>query len=604
MSEAVPTTTFRDLGVLPATADALEAVGIVHPFPIQEMTLPIALMGNDLIGQARTGTGKTLAFGIPLLQRIVVAGDRDFDLVVDAGKPQALVIAPTRELAIQVSGDIALAGSTRGARVLTVYGGRAYEPQIDALRKGVDVVVGTPGRLLDLANQGYLNLSHVKVLVLDEADEMLDLGFLNDVENLVSRTHELRQTMLFSATMPSAVVALARRYMRHPMNIRAESPDEGMIVPATAQFVYRAHAMDKVEMLARVLQAENRKLVMIFCRTKRTAQKVADELGDRGFASAAVHGDLGQGAREQALRAFRAGKVDVLVATDVAARGIDVEGVTHVINYQCPEDEKTYLHRIGRTGRAGASGIAITFVDWDDLARWGMINTALALPYPEPEETYSTSPKLAHDLGIPPGVTGRLPRSQRTRAGLDAEELEDLGETGKSRGGSARDGASRSGSGRSGSSGRSDRDRGSGSGRGSRDRASGSSRDSRSRGSDTAAEERPPSTRTPRTRRRTRGGTSAGVDGEPRSPSPTGQRGPTGADHTTASDSTPEESMAGASATDGASDDQTRSADGEPRTPRRRRRRGGRGGGSSSGDAATGTDVGSTSSESGSSGGS
>jgi len=458
--------------------------------------------------------------------------------------------------------------------------------------------------LLDLANQGYLNLSHVKVLVLDEADEMLDLGFLNDVENLVSRTHELRQTMLFSATMPSAVVALARRYMRHPMNIRAESPDEGMIVPATAQFVYRAHAMDKVEMLARVLQAENRKLVMIFCRTKRTAQKVADELGDRGFASAAVHGDLGQGAREQALRAFRAGKVDVLVATDVAARGIDVEGVTHVINYQCPEDEKNYLHRIGRTGRAGASGIAITFVDWDDLARWGMINTALALPYPEPEETYSTSPKLAHDLGIPPGVTGRLPRSQRTRAGLDAEELEDLGETGKSRGGSARDSASRGGSGRSGSGGRSDRDRGSGSGRGSRDRASGSSRDSRSRGSDTAAEERPPSTRTPRTRRRTRGGTSAGVDGEPRSPSPTGQLDPTGADHTTASDSTPEESMAGASATDGASDDQTRSADGEPRTPRRRRRRGGRGGGSSSGDAATGTDVGSTSSESGSSGGS
>jgi len=604
LSEAVPTTTFRDLGVLPATADALEAVGIVHPFPIQEMTLPIALMGNDLIGQARTGTGKTLAFGIPLLQRIVVAGDRDFDLVVDAGKPQALVIAPTRELAIQVSGDIALAGNTRGARVLTVYGGRAYEPQIDALRKGVDIVVGTPGRLLDLANQGYLNLSHVKVLVLDEADEMLDLGFLNDVENLVNRTHELRQTMLFSATMPSAVVALARRYMRHPMNIRAESPDEGMIVPATAQFVYRTHAMDKVEMLARVLQAENRKLVMIFCRTKRTAQKVADELGDRGFASAAVHGDLGQGAREQALRAFRAGKVDVLVATDVAARGIDVEGVTHVINYQCPEDEKNYLHRIGRTGRAGASGIAITFVDWDDLARWGMINTALALPYPEPEETYSTSPKLAHDLGIPPGVTGRLPRSQRTRAGLDAEELEDLGETGKSRGGSARDGASRGSSGRTGSGGRSDRDRVSGSGRGSRDRASGSGRDSRSRGSDTATEERPPSTRTPRTRRRTRGGTSVGGDGEPRSPSPTGQLDPSGADHTTASVSTSDGSMTGASATDGASDDPTRSADGRSRTPRRRRRRGGRGGGTSSGDAATGTDVGSTSSESGSSGGS
>ena len=505
MSEVVPSpTTFRDLGVLSATADALEAVGIVHPFPIQEMTLPIALLGNDLIGQARTGTGKTLAFGIPLLQRIEVPGDRDFELLVDPGKPQALVIAPTRELAIQVSGDLAVAGKTRGARVLTVYGGRAYEPQIEALRKGVDVVVGTPGRLLDLANQGYLDLSHVKVLVLDEADEMLDLGFLNDVENLVSRTHELRQTMLFSATMPAAVVALARRYMRHPMNIRAESPDEGMIVPATAQFVYRAHAMDKVEMLARILQAENRKLVMIFCRTKRTAQKVADELDERGFAAAAVHGDLGQGAREQALRAFRSGKVDVLVATDVAARGIDVEGVTHVINYQCPEDEKTYLHRIGRTGRAGASGIAITFVDWDDLSRWSMINTALSLPYPEPEETYSTSPKLAHDLGIPPGVTGRLPQSRRTRAGLGAEELEDLGETGKSRSARGRDGTGRSAAGRGGTGGRSGRERGGASGR------------DRPRGGDSSAspDDRPPTSRTPRTRRRTRGGATVAADGE------------------------------------------------------------------------------------------
>jgi superfamily II DNA/RNA helicase len=580
LSEVVPTPspiTFRELGVLPATADALEAVGIVHPFPIQEMTLPIALLGNDLIGQARTGTGKTLAFGIPLLQRIEVPGDRDFELMVDPGKPQALVIAPTRELAIQVSGDLAVAGKTRGARVLTVYGGRAYEPQIEALRKGVDVVVGTPGRLLDLANQGYLDLSHVKVLVLDEADEMLDLGFLNDVENLVSRTHELRQTMLFSATMPSAVVALARRYMRHPMNIRAESPDEGMIVPATAQFVYRAHAMDKVEMLARILQAENRKLVMIFCRTKRTAQKVADELDERGFAAAAVHGDLGQGAREQALRAFRSGKVDVLVATDVAARGIDVEGVTHVVNYQCPEDEKTYLHRIGRTGRAGASGIAITFVDWDDLSRWSMINAALSLPYPEPEETYSNSPKLAHDLGIPPGVTGRLPRSQRTRAGLDAEELEDIGETGK-RGGKSREGAGRSGAGRPGTG-----------SRGGRDRTTGSSRDGRSRSTDASAspEERPPTTRTPRTRRRTRGGATVGADGEAIAH----------ADHQGAGASPDRVVSAAVSTSDGSAEDGSSadngSADGT-RAPRRRRRRGGRGSGAGTapegGDSGSGTE--------------
>jgi superfamily II DNA/RNA helicase len=556
LSEAVPTpTTFRDLGVLSATADALEAVGIVHPFPIQEMTLPIALLGNDLIGQARTGTGKTLAFGIPLLQRIAVPGDRDFELLVDPGKPQALVIAPTRELAIQVSGDIAMAGKTRSARVLTVYGGRAYEPQTDALRKGVDVVVGTPGRLLDLAKQGHLDLSHVKVLVLDEADEMLDLGFLNDVEDLVNRTHELRQTMLFSATMPSAVVALARRYMRHPMNIRAESPDEGMIVPATAQFVYRAHAMDKVEMLARILQAENRKLVMIFCRTKRTAQKVADELDERGFAAAAVHGDLGQGAREQALRAFRAGKVDVLVATDVAARGIDVEGVTHVINYQCPEDEKTYLHRIGRTGRAGASGIAITFVDWDDLSRWSMINTALSLPYPEPEETYSTSPKLAHDLGIPPGVTGRLPHSQRTRAGLDAEKLEDLGETGRSRGAKSRDGAGRGGASRAGAS-----------SRGGRDRSGGASRDSRGPAEpSTVSEERPPSARKPRARRRTRGGATISGDSE------------TGTSRAAA----PEQIGAATGGADGAPDDVG------TRSPRRRRRRSGRSSAGAAADSAS-----------------
>ncbi len=395
------------------------------------MAIPVALLGNDLIGQARTGTGKTFAFGLPLLQRIVSPDDREYDQAVDHGKPQALVVTPTRELASQVSADLKTATTVRRARIVTVYGGRAYEPQIASLAKGVDVVVGTPGRLLDLADQGHLDIGHIKVLVLDEADEMLDLGFLPDVEKLIGLTPELRQTMLFSATMPAEIVGLARRYLRHPLNIRAESPDETQTVPATAQFVYRAHSLDKEEMIARILQAENRGLAMIFCKTKRQTQKVADELANRGFAAAAVHGDLGQGAREQALRAFRSGKVDVLVATDVAARGIDVEGVTHVINFACPDDEKTYLHRIGRTGRAGASGVAVTLVAWDDLARWRMINDALGLPFPEPEETYSTSEHLFRDLGIPPGTKGRLPRELRTRAGLDAEAVEDLGETGR-----------------------------------------------------------------------------------------------------------------------------------------------------------------------------
>ncbi|MEV4615998.1 DEAD/DEAH box helicase [Kitasatospora sp. NPDC049258] len=449
---AEPTkTTFRDLGILPETAEALEAVGIVHPFPIQEMTLPVALTGHDVIGQAKTGTGKTLGFGLPLIERVVVRAD------VDAGRateeqlsesPQALIVVPTRELCTQVTNDLQTAGKVRNVRVLAIYGGRAYEPQVEALRKGVDIIVGTPGRLLDLAGQRKLDLSQVRALVLDEADEMLDLGFLPDVEKIITMLPAKRQTLLFSATMPGQVISLARRYMSQPTHIRAAAPDDtGHTVANTTQHIFRAHSLDKVEMVSRIMQAEGRGLAMIFCRTKRTAADVSEQLTKRGFAAGAVHGDLGQGAREQALRAFRSGKVDVLVCTDVAARGIDVEGVTHVINYQCPEDEKTYLHRIGRTGRAGASGTAVTLVDWDDIPRWQLINKALDLKFPEPEETYSTSPHLYELLKIAPGTTGVLPRSERTRAGLNAEEVEDLGETGGrgARGGSGAGGRSRGG---------------------------------------------------------------------------------------------------------------------------------------------------------------
>ena len=418
--------------------EALSRVGITTPFPIQAMTLPVALTGHDIIGQAKTGTGKTLGFGLPLLQGTVAPTEDGFDALEAPGKPQALVVVPTRELAVQVAGDLETASTLRSTRVLTVYGGRAYEPQVEALRRGVEVVVGTPGRLLDLAQQGHLDLGHVRTLVLDEADEMLDLGFLPDVERLLALTPDGRQMMLFSATMPGAVVSLARRFMTQPTHIRAIDPaDDGATLKAISQFVYRAHAMDKVEMLARMLQAEGRGLTMIFARTKRTVAKVADELAERGFAAAAIHGDLGQGAREQALRAFRNGKVDVLVATDVAARGIDVEGITHVVNYQCTDDEKTYLHRIGRTGRAGRTGVAVTFVDWDDMPRWGLINKALDLGIPEPVETYSSSPHFFEDLSIPEGTKGTLPRSARTREGLSAEKVEDLGETGqRSKGGS------------------------------------------------------------------------------------------------------------------------------------------------------------------------
>ncbi|MFD9531393.1 DEAD/DEAH box helicase [Streptomyces sp. NPDC060010] len=406
----------------------------MSPFPIQEMTLPVALSGTDVIGQAKTGTGKTLGFGLPLLERVVVPAD------VEAGRatpaqltdaPQALVVVPTRELCTQVTNDLLTAGKVRNVRVLAIYGGRAYEPQVEALKKGVDVIVGTPGRLLDLAGQKKLDLSHVKALVLDEADEMLDLGFLPDVERIINYLPPKRQTMLFSATMPGAVIGLARRYMTQPTHIRATSPEgEGVTVANIKQHVFRAHNMDKPELVSRILQAEGRGLAMIFCRTKRTAADIAEQLEKRGFASGAVHGDLGQGAREQALRAFRNGKVDVLVCTDVAARGIDVEGVTHVINYQAPEDEKTFLHRVGRTGRAGNKGIAVTLVDWDDIPRWQLINKALELDFHDPVETYSTSAHLFEEMNIPAGTKGTLPRAERVRAGLKAENLEDLGETG------------------------------------------------------------------------------------------------------------------------------------------------------------------------------
>jgi len=424
--------TFAELGVNPATVSALEAAGITRAFPIQAMTLPLALAGQDLIGQAKTGTGKTLGFGIPLLQSVVGPNDDGYGDLEHPGKPQALVIVPTRELCVQVAGDLEMAGSHRGIRVLAVYGGRAYEPQVEALRTGNDVVVGTPGRLIDLAQQRHLDLSNVRVLVLDEADEMLDMGFLPDVEKLVAQTPAGRQTMLFSATMPGQIVNLARRYMTQPTHIRATDPnDAGATVDNVEQHVWRTHSLDKIELVARILQAEGRGLTIIFSRTKRTAQRVADELTERGFAAGAVHGDLGQGAREQALRAFRNGKVDVLVATDVAARGIDVQDVTHVINYECPDDDKTYLHRIGRTARAGASGVAITFVDWQNTTKWQVINKTLGLAFPDPIETYSNSEHVYTGLGIPKTATGSLPRAQRTREGLDAEKVEDLGETGK-----------------------------------------------------------------------------------------------------------------------------------------------------------------------------
>ena len=405
--------TFADLPLRPETQAALAEHGFISPFPIQEMVLPIALGDGDVIGQAKTGTGKTLAFGIPVIERVIAPLDSEWKDLVAKGLPQVLVVVPTRELCVQVTKDIDELTGNRGIRTLAVYGGRAFEPQIDALANGVEIVVGTPGRLLDLYRQGQLKLKEVSRVVLDEADEMLDLGFLPDVEKIFTSTPNRAQTMLFSATMPGDIIALARRFMNQPIHIRTQdNEDEGAVVSRIKQHVLRAHALDKIEMLARILQADGRGPTIVFCRTKRTCQKTSDDLLERGFRAASIHGDLGQSAREKALNDFKAGKSDVLVATDVAARGIDIDGITHVINYQCPEDEKTYVHRIGRTARAGADGISVTFVDWDDLARWKMIDTALQLGLGEPEETYSSSEHLYQTLNIPTGSNGRITKAK------------------------------------------------------------------------------------------------------------------------------------------------------------------------------------------------
>ena len=391
--------TFSSLGIDPDICEALAERGITSPFPIQNEAIPIALSGTDVIGQAKTGTGKTLGFGLPLIQSL--------GLEPEPG-PQALVVVPTRELAVQVASDLELATSKRSTKVVAIYGGKAYEGQIAELKKGAQILVGTPGRLIDLTRQKLLDLSNIKFMVLDEADEMLDLGFLPDVEKLFAYTPQQRQTMLFSATMPAAILGLARKYQNRPIHIRVADPEEGKTKADIKQFVYRAHSLDKDEVVGRILQAEGRERTVIFTKTKRQAAKLTEELVDRGFKATPLHGDMAQEARERSLNNFRQGKKDILVATEVAARGIDVDDVSHVINYSVPEDEKAYLHRIGRTGRAGKTGIAVTFVDWEDLTRWVHINKELELGRPEPVETYSNSPQLFEDLNIPAGTKGRL----------------------------------------------------------------------------------------------------------------------------------------------------------------------------------------------------
>jgi superfamily II DNA/RNA helicase len=412
--EARPT--FTELGVAAEIVDALAEKGIDRTFAIQERTLPLALTGKDLIGQARTGMGKTLGFGVPLLDRVF----DDADVTAPDGTVRALVVVPTRELCIQVAEDLSDAAAHLPLTVTTIYGGVPFEKQTEALAHGTDIVVGTPGRLLDLSRQQLLDLSHVEILVLDEADEMLDQGFLDDVKAIMAQTAPHRQTMLFSATMPGPIVALSRGFMDRPVRIRADTTDAQPTHATTTQIVFQSHKLDRMSVLARILQTPGRGRTIVFARTKRQAAMVANDLADLGFRVGAVHGDMRQKDREQSLTAFREGTVDIMVATDVAARGIDVDDVTHVINYQVPEDDKTYVHRIGRTGRAGHSGVAVTLVGWDEVTRWQAIDETLHLGHPDPPRWFSSSPEFLTEFGLPEGIGDRVGKPLKVQGAASA----------------------------------------------------------------------------------------------------------------------------------------------------------------------------------------
>jgi superfamily II DNA/RNA helicase len=375
------TISFEALGVSRDIVDALERDGIIAPFPIQSLTIADGLAGRDICGKAKTGSGKTLAFGIPLLERVGKA---------EARHPTALVLVPTRELANQVYEVLAPLAKLVGRRVKAVYGGVGFEPQINALRKGVDVIVGTPGRLIDLMERKEVSFASVQVLVLDEADRMADMGFMPQVQKILYRIESQHQTMLFSATLDGAVKVVVNRYMQDPVFHEVES-DEPTVEEMEHRFLY-VHEMDKVKVLAAITQGVDRTLV--FCDTKRGADRLVSKLRHEGVSAVPIHGDLRQGAREQALADFMSGKVPVLVATDVAARGLHVEGIDVVVHYDPTDDQKTYLHRSGRTARAGESGVAVTLMLWNQENAVRVVQRRLGLSIPW-VEVFSNDPRLA-----------------------------------------------------------------------------------------------------------------------------------------------------------------------------------------------------------------
>ena len=373
--------TFARLGVSAPLVEALAAQGIIEPFPIQALTIADALAGRDVLGKAKTGSGKTLAFGVPLLDTIGRAEPR---------RPHGLVLVPTRELANQVKDVLVPLGKSVGLAVSAFYGGVGMEPQVDALRAGVDVIIGTPGRLIDLMERGELSFSAVQVLVLDEADRMADMGFLPQVQKILHRVDGDHQTMLFSATLDRGIDRLVARYLHDPLSHEVESSEE--TVEEMHHRFFLVHQMDKVKVTAAISRGVDRTLV--FCRTKRGADKLVEQLMRERVKAGAIHGDLRQAARERALADFQDGKLPVLVATDVAARGIHVDAVDVVIHYDPPEDHKAYLHRSGRTARAGEAGVAVMLSLWNEENDVRVIQRRLQLDQPI-IEVFSNDARLA-----------------------------------------------------------------------------------------------------------------------------------------------------------------------------------------------------------------
>jgi ATP-dependent RNA helicase RhlE len=409
---------FRDLGLAEPLLRAVAAAGYSDPTPIQSASIPHVLLGRDILGTAQTGTGKTAAFALPILHRLLTTPPRQ---ATRRATIRALVVSPTRELAAQIADSFATYGRETALCHTTIFGGVGQGPQTRALRKGVDILVATPGRLLDLMEQGFVDLKGVEILVLDEADRMLDMGFLPDVRRIVGHLPTVRQTILLSATMPQPIAALADSLLRNPTRIRiAPVAATTKLIEQSVCFVETRH---KPRVLARFLKTRPIDRALVFTRTKRGADRVVRDLAKSGIRATALHGNKSQSNRQRALANFKSRHTPILIATDIAARGIDVEGISHVLNYDLPHEPETYVHRIGRTGRAGASGIALSFCDGAERkllqAIERLTRTALAVEnlVPLEEQAQARAPEAASTVDRPrPIARGRRPRFRRERA--------------------------------------------------------------------------------------------------------------------------------------------------------------------------------------------